>query len=169
MQKIEICGTIEHSRTLKTIALPARARFTRQANPMKISKSEIRQTLYALEGGLLIGSASHAALEIDNIILNRSQKVIAINDLWELLNAKFSPADPDLKTVTVIRDVLEKRGVTNLNTVTAISSELQKFLDQLHEVISDPKRHDQIKLAELRDFCLAISEEASAYNLCCYK
>jgi hypothetical protein len=119
--------------------------------------------------------ACHAAIEIDDLHLNRQPiELESINRLVALISESIpqtdGPSSPnwlhDPSTVVVvnraINDALPSRQIS---TVTELVKEASRIISGFAELIDDPATFRQQKpeaLIEMRAFCLALSRRASA-------
>jgi hypothetical protein len=114
--------------------------------------------------------ASEAAIDIDNLLSNRSEDLTAIRCLAERLRNSIessgiggSPRSlMDPATLTVLGEaVAETVGSESLQKVEDLLGEAAKIANSLS---SGNPRENPLELEQARDFCVALSKAAIAYT-----
>jgi hypothetical protein len=118
--------------------------------------------------------ACHAAIELDNLILDRPIGLSSVDRLRFLLSESIPPErDPnspnwlrDPTAVVVVNRALgDEPSRKPISTVGELVREAGELVAQLAELIRDPSAFRTSNAAELnkmRSFCLALSRRASA-------
>ena len=140
-------------------------------------RRSIAEDIWELESDLP-SLASHAAVELDNLILNRAQHLEAVRRLANMILGSFIPAGKgeakqsafDPTVVVLMNRAIADSGLPDRNLRTV--DELVKRADQIGEVLKRVSEHprefrerDEEFLAQMRDFCVALSSRASARDL----
>lgn len=137
--------------------------------------SSLQDVLWALEGGLP-SLATHAALELDNLILGLSRELHAVKHLALIMNGdkvEYSGISSlprslhnDPMTAFVVNRAIHESGLSEHapTTVNELIKHAEAISKRLKAVIRAPKksRNDLEELKKLRDFCLKLSSLASA-------
>jgi hypothetical protein len=120
--------------------------------------------------------ACRAAIELDNLILDRSTGLRAVHTLVRDIEESFTtikePASPNslLNPTTAvvingaIRDSMEEAPP---KSISGLVEEAAKIVVRLKNVLADPSTYRTTRSAELeqmRSFCLALSRRASAFE-----
>jgi hypothetical protein len=126
-----------------------------------------------IPGEDLASLACDAAIELDNLILDRAREVAAVRKLSDRL-AKELPDAPDFSSlkhlvdpstlVVMSRAILETPWAGQASEVQELTRAAGKIAQRLLSVSSDPgaSRADIPGLEQLRTFCLALSRRAAA-------
>jgi hypothetical protein len=106
--------------------------------------------------------ASRAAIELDNLRLNRSNKRSAVERLTRMLNdwlAESGGHALDPTTAVVVHRALSSgQGRVDISTLADLAKETRGLLDRFRSISQAPNPRD---LKELLEFCLSLSENAS--------
>jgi hypothetical protein len=111
----------------------------------------------------LAALASRAAIELDNLMLNRPTSLDAARGLAERLGEQMHSSTgmnvPDISTVVALRRALiETPGLTSATTL----DELVKNAVAVTGWLSTAGPNATVDLESLRKFCVALSREATA-------
>lgn len=118
----------------------------------------------------------HAAIEIESLMINEYRGLKAVKGLADVISKSLSPAehDPtkysfiDPTTIVVMNRAIDDTNLSKrLNTIEDFIKESSLISVKLREITSDyekTQRRDIDKLRSLRDFCLALSKQSSAYQ-----
>jgi len=123
----------------------------------------------ALDPGLPV-LASEVAIDIDNILLGKSDDRTAMHFLAEKLSQAMEPDDADchlpyrmdMATFTVLGDAISEavweKGSKDILALLEITNKIKAVL------ISDQSSNNHSDLEKARSFCVALSRAAAAYS-----
>lgn len=122
----------------------------------------------ALEHGLPT-IACRAAIEIDNVLLNRLEKFKAVPQLVKTLEGIQSDLDIiDPGDAIVINRAISNTGIvaTSLTTTNELKSHANNIRTRLKALFENSIVSDNIKdeLKQLRSFCIELSKSAASYT-----
>jgi hypothetical protein len=118
--------------------------------------------------------ACHAAIEIDNLLLDRSGDFLSVQRLVSFISESIplehDPTSPnwlrDPTAVAVVNRALSDAATRKpISTVDELVREAGDLLQQFRELLRNPqefKNSHTAKLAEMKSFCLALSRRATA-------
>ncbi|RJR46232.1 MAG: hypothetical protein C4576_11115 [Desulfobacteraceae bacterium] len=113
--------------------------------------------------------ASEAAVDLDNLLSDRSRELTAIRQLAEQLKNSISlsmPSQPralmDPATLTIVGDamlqVVEEKRDSKIENLLALAAVMAEHL------LSDDPAKNRKGLEQARDFCVALSRAATIYR-----
>lgn len=122
--------------------------------------------------------ACHAAIELDNLIRDKSKELVAviqlievISDVGEVLSssdtAKGSPL-AHLNPATAVAlnaAIADSKLSTALNNLSDLGRETDQVIQSLRELVENPQRtveKEPAKADKLKSFCLSLSKRALA-------
>jgi len=128
--------------------------------------------------GDLATTACRAAIELDDLILERASSLDHVQALSSLLSPSSAPT-PDSEepfhfisptTVVVVHRAIDDTGVAGqrLDTVGELLKEAARIGDQLKVLAAGPvtgMRPNGVDLAQMRAFCVALSRRAEAEDM----
>jgi hypothetical protein len=123
----------------------------------------------------LASVAVNAATELDNFALGRSERLDEVQRLAERLSESFEgieqPSSPqsliDPTEVVVMHRAIQDSALhSKMTTVDELVREAGKVVERLNRIVKDPEvaGTDVQEVKQIRDFCLALSKAASAYD-----
>ena len=125
----------------------------------------------------LASLASHAAVELDNLILGRAERLDAVSYLARVILGSFASASKsamriptfDPATAVVMRHAIvdsEMAGpeLTTINDLSKLAGRIRVNLERLGKDPESFRRQDQEQLKRMRSFCVALSRRASALD-----
>jgi len=122
----------------------------------------------------------HAAIEIDSLITDEYRGLDSVQELSDMLSQKVIPLEQnmdsflllDTTAMAVMRYAIDENrsyeALTSMEDFTISAKSILQKLISTKDKYEQNQERDTEELTELREFCLALSKQASNYQLPLY-